>query len=65
FCLKCRRARPSPMRTYCECSGRYVNAEAPASFAATLAVFRGIAAAFRFRWLADTVEALLNADAAS
>ena len=58
FCAKCRRARSSPVRAYCECSGRYVNAEPPARFAESMGRLRAIARTFHFEWLAESLAAL-------
>jgi hypothetical protein len=63
-CVRCGRVRCSPLRSYCECSGRYATVTPQAGLRAYLRALQGVAVAYGFPWLQDTVETMLAADGA-
>jgi hypothetical protein len=63
-CVKCKRVRSSPLRKYCECSGAFGTAEGTSSdmsWNKQLGLWLGLATAYNFAWLRDTVETLQDA----
>jgi hypothetical protein len=52
--------RASKLGDYCRCSGRFVNAEGPEPFRASMRVFKNIAEHHNFLWLQDTVNFVLE-----
>ena len=60
FCVKCSRARASPMRPHCECAGRYRAAESPDAFRAAMRVYTALAERFGFTWLQEELAALAS-----
>lgn len=63
-CCRCGRVRCSALRAYCECSGRFANVSPAGTLRTYLRVLQGVAIAYRFPWLQDTVETMLRADGA-
>jgi hypothetical protein len=58
-CVKCKRTRSSPLRLYCECSGKFVCSETRSNMIRTVSVLLGIAEAFQFPWLLETAKQLV------
>ena len=54
-CGRCHRTRASAVRRACECSGAYATDVPAYVFRGALLNFRRLAAAFNFKWLAETV----------
>jgi len=61
-CTRCARVRGAALRQYCECSGRYETVVTQAQLRAYLRALLGVAVAYGFAWLRDTVQGMLAAD---